>query len=370
MGFFSNLFGIEELPYKQTQSHLLQISQIKECPGAPYFREKCDFIFPDGRHVSAGVFSMPSVAELRDHVASTKKQKKNDAIVTVQNVVGEARSMHSRVVDLGERPVIIQAASQFNMLEMPSPSVTPEAGISAYANDRTQGPACATACAAGTAYRNYLVPVPFQPHQQRGQSRDQQLNGLEDLEHYLMEKVGLNLKPWRVKNGYVESSRVKLDPFNQQLGLKSDLREQLLSRIRIGVQENTTVTDLPSMDVQVTQTYNSALSIGYSMLPDRLWEPLARIVLDATYEATLLVGILQSRAGHASPIVYLTKVGGGVFRNRDEWIREAMYRAIEKTKNYGISLDIRIVHFGGVNQEYKKLELAFSQDKSQGRNEL
>ena len=45
-------------------------------------------------------------------------------------------------------------------------------------------------------------------------------------------------------------------------------------------------------------------------------------------------------------------------------------RAIEKTKNYGISLDIRIVHFGGVNQEYKKLELAFSQDKSKGRNEL
>lgn len=329
------------------------------------FACKCDFILPDGRQVSAGVFSMPSVAELRDHVACMKNQNNDDAVVTVQNVVGEARSMHWSVVDLGERPVIIQAASQFNLLEMPSPEVTPEAGISAYAYDRTQGPACATACAAGTAYRNYLVPVPFQPkgHQQRGQSRDQQLNGLEDLEHYLMETVGLNVKPWRVKNGYIESSRAKLDPFNQQLGIQNDLREQLLSRIRIGVQENTTVTDLPSMDVQVTQTYNSALSIGYSMLPDRLWEPLARIVLDATYEATLLVGILQSHAGRAPPVVYLTKVGGGVFRNRDEWIQQAMYRAIEKTQEYGISLDVRIVHFGGVNQEYKRVELAGSRDE-------
>lgn len=35
-----------------------------------------------------------------------------------------------------------QVASQFNALEMPSPSVTPEQGVTAYVHDRTQGPAC------------------------------------------------------------------------------------------------------------------------------------------------------------------------------------------------------------------------------------
>jgi hypothetical protein len=57
--------------------------------------------------------------------------------------------------------VVVQAASQFNFLEFPSPGCLPEEGISNYANDHTQGPACAVACAAGTAYRNYLVPLPF-----------------------------------------------------------------------------------------------------------------------------------------------------------------------------------------------------------------
>ncbi len=52
---------------------------------------------------------------------------------------------------------MFQVASQFNLLEMISPNVTPDDGIGIYENDPTQGPACAIACGAGTIYRNYLV---------------------------------------------------------------------------------------------------------------------------------------------------------------------------------------------------------------------
>jgi hypothetical protein len=34
----------------------------------------------------------------------------------------------------------------------------PEDGVTAYAADPTQGPACALACAAGSVYRNYFCP--------------------------------------------------------------------------------------------------------------------------------------------------------------------------------------------------------------------
>ena len=53
---------------------------------------------------------------------------------------------------------LFQVASQFNLLEMTSPDVTPEDGVTRYAYDRTQGPACAIAAGAATLYRNYFVP--------------------------------------------------------------------------------------------------------------------------------------------------------------------------------------------------------------------
>ena len=47
-------------------------------------------------------------------------------------------------------------------------------------------------------------------------------------------------------------------------------------------------TLLPEGERQrVTQTFCSALSCGYSDGSEEQWEPLARVVLDAAYEATL-----------------------------------------------------------------------------------
>ena len=54
---------------------------------------------------------------------------------------------------------LFQVASQFNLLEMVSPTVTPEDGVTRYQHDRTQGPACAISAGAATIYRNYFAPV-------------------------------------------------------------------------------------------------------------------------------------------------------------------------------------------------------------------
>jgi len=367
MGFFLDVFGFNEETgkgYSQTQKNLLDKAtfQTISTKDESYFRERCDFKVSDDKYVSAGIFSMPSVKELRQHAQCLKDKNEGrgeSCKISVKNIVGEARSLHTTNAgsNKSKSTVIVQAASQFNFLEFPSPDCNPEHGISSYIFDRTQGPACAIACAAGTAYRNYLVPVPFNLKQraERGQTRNNQLNGLSDVEEYLFREKGI--RPWKVKNGYFEATRENLTIFNDLLRRDESMREKILCELRIALQENTAVTDDLDFNTQVTQTYNSALSIAYSQLWDKsLWQPLSQIVLDATYEATLLAAVVQSYETKRTPIVYLTKVGGGAFGNESIWIRQAIGRAIQAVEGYNISLDIRIVHFRSIEPEFIVLE--------------
>mmetsp|Transcript_12156 Transcript_12156/g.13485 ORF Transcript_12156/g.13485 Transcript_12156/m.13485 type:complete len:403 (-) Transcript_12156:78-1286(-) len=400
MGFFTNLFGLaNERSYFHTQKVLEKMAKFTPIPADDtyyyYNREHCEFRIPQHTSssdddeqtllLSAGTFSMPSVSELRqtaaalstfqkEQQAGTNKESNttttcnNDNRTTVSNIIGESRSLHSdpRIVSNttnNDVVVIVQAASQFNFLEMPSPHITPENGIEGYVSDCTQGPACAVACAAGTAYRNYLVPVPFSG-KKRGQTKQSQLNGLHRIEDY----IGTDQIPWKVKNGYIEAtSSSDLKAFNEKILNSNTKREDIISRLCIGIQEDTDVTDLITEKKRnrsrafVTQTYNSALSIAYSRrASSSTWKPLATTVLDATYEATLLMGIikaLQQPKGRR-PIILLTKVGGGVFGNNDEWIRQSMFRAIESMEKQfpTIPMDIRIVHFRQIDPFYLTLE--------------
>jgi hypothetical protein len=365
MALFASTFGFSETDYATTQKMLLEHATFKPIQNEIYFEEQCEFQLPKGRNISAGTFSMPSIAELRqrvseglatsnDHILRIRNSQKGK--ISVKNIVGESRSLHTS--DIIPNGSVVQSASQFNYLEMPSPGGIPENGIECYKHDGTQGPACATACFGGTAYRNYLVPMQSfidnknTPGARRGQVKSNQLNGLHLVEEYLESQFGLI--PWKVKNGYIESKKEQLTKLNGYLKEK-DVQDKVLERVRIGVQANVQVTDETAFEKFVTQTYNSAISIGYSDVPLQYWEPIARIVLDATYEATMLVGILNSiqlakadnnDAEEGKVIkVYLTKVGGGVFRNREEWIQSSMMRAFKKTAEYGIDLDVSIVQY-------------------------
>ena len=69
---------------------------------------------------------------------------------------GDVRQMHRLPENAG---ALFQVASQFNLLEMTGPEVTPEDGVTIYQYDHTQGPACAIAAGAATIYRNYFAQV-------------------------------------------------------------------------------------------------------------------------------------------------------------------------------------------------------------------
>lgn len=122
--------------------------------------------------------------------------------------------------------------------------------------------------------------------------------------------------------------------------------DSLRQKLRIGVQWGEEVTSAAApVGQRVTRAFCSALPIGYhhgARYTRAKWEPLARLVLDALYEATLLAAVVNAQAG-GSPTVLLTFVGGGVFANEKAWIRGAIERALQAVADDG--LDIAIVYF-------------------------
>ncbi len=280
-----------------------------------------------------GNLELVSLKDLRQKITAPKT---NIIKITVAEKVGDVQMLHK---DVRNENAVFQAASQFNLLEMVDPSVSPESGVANYQLDRTQGPACAIACGAGTIYRNYFVDVKGL----KGQTRNNQIDGLEDIGKILKNK---ELDLWKMQNGYAFPSSEGIAYINNHLSSLSDVAyDILLSNLKVGVQWNTEVT-ISNTRHTVNQVYCSALPVAYSQLEDDLFEPFAQLVLDATYEATILTAI-QNLETSGNNKLFLTLVGGGVFGNKLSWIFSAIRKAVMRYKYF--PLDIQIVSFGGSN---------------------
>jgi len=273
----------------------------------------------NGRRIRCGRLTTPSLAELREVVGPVPESPSAKA----SELVGDVGALHRDPRNAG---ALFQAASQFNLLEMTGPSVTPERGVGVYEHDHTQGPTCAIACGGGTILRNYFVRF----GEQLGQTADRQIDCLADL-GVALGGPGL----WEMRNGYALCSEAGLRAINERLAAADQAeRDRLRGRLRIGVQHDVEVL---GTDHTVTQVYGSALPVAYGSPPSHLWEPFARLVLEASYEATIL-------AARDSGIdtLYLTYLGGGVFGNDDAWIGDAILRALRLAGG----LDVRLVSYG------------------------
>lgn len=284
----------------------------------------------NGREMGCGTLDISSVAELRTRTAGLVSAMGQSELSCV---VGDAGALHRDPVNRG---ATFQVASQFNLLEMVSPEVGPEHGVSGYENDLTQGPACAVACGAGTIYRNYFVEVGGKI----GQSRESQVDCLAGIGRSLFPDGSV---PWTMTNGYAMFDRSALDEVNERLGSMDEAElDAVKAQLRVGVHADVEVTSSSSQH-RVTQVYCSALPVGYHNHPTRSFEPLARLVLDAAYEATLLAAALNaSRTGNRT--AFLTLVGGGVFENPKSWIVDAIDRAFRIVTDAG--LNVAIVSYG------------------------
>lgn len=333
MNWFERLTGFREVGYEITKSKLaVEGNRLRSTV--------------NGASHGIGCFTMPSLAELRARVVPAAGRLK------VSIVTGDVRQLHREPALAG---ALFQVASQFNALEMPGPSVTPEAGVTGYAHDHTQGPACAIAAGAATIYRNYFVPCAGGI----GQTQDRQLDGLSDLGAALAELTGQPvLDLWKMRNGYALASADGLRAIASTLqSLSGAELDALRARLRIGVHASVEVTDADPPCPVVSQTFCSALPVAYTRVPAALWAPFASLVLEAAYEATLLAAAENAQTG-GSNIVLLTQLGGGAFGNDECWINAALVRALELAR--GWDLDARIVCYGSASRATKALVAKFA----------
>ena len=279
---------------------------------------------------TCGQLETPSLGELRNRVACSRHPIGR---LSVREVVGNVLELHINESNAG---CCFQVASQFNLLEMVSPNVTPEYGIGIYENDFTQGPTCAIAAGAGTIYRNYLAMV----NGHVGQSASSQIDCLADMGVALGNS---EQRLWEMRNGYALASCEGLMEISKGLKASSENElDQLRQLLRIGVQWNTQVT-IKDLKHTVTQAYCSALPVAYSNHDSELWSDFARLVLDASYEATICTAILNYLST-GNNRVFLTLLGGGAFGNKTDWITQAIKRSLKLYENW--NLEVAIVSYG------------------------
>lgn len=278
----------------------------------------------NGRVMNCGVLETPSLAELRQRVEARECPRGS---ITAREVVANVQHLHADPANAG---ALFQVASQFNLLEMTGPETTPEEGVGIYEYDRTQGPACAIAAGAGTIYRNYFAPV----NGRVGQSATSQIDCLADIGHALGNRDG---SFWQMQNGYALATEKGLREISDRLESSTDAElDELRQLLRIGIQWQTEVT-LDNAGHTVSQAYCSALPVAYSMHDPDQWACFARLVLEASYEATIHAGLLNyHRTGNNR--LFLTFIGGGAFGNKTEWIFDAILRALKRNKHFPLDI--------------------------------
>jgi hypothetical protein len=179
MDWFERLTGFRETSYDDTRTKLkVNGSRLQS--------------LVNGKSYGIGELELVPLQALREKVKYTGGPHGR---LKVSVVTGDVRQMHQSSENAG---ALFQVASQFNLLEMTGPEVSPEDGVTRYQHDRTQAPACAIAAGAATIYRNYFAPVDGID----GQTAERQFDGLADLGEALSEALNKPVEAlWKMQNG-------------------------------------------------------------------------------------------------------------------------------------------------------------------------
>src|SRR4051812_34098705 len=239
MDWFERLTGFRETSYEDTRRQLqVDGGQLRSLINAKSY--------------GIGELELVSLETLRERLGSGAGLPGR---LKVSVITGDVRRLHQSA---GYGGALFQVASQFNLLEMTSPGVTPEQGVTRYQHDGTQGPACAMAAGAATIFRNYFVPV----GNQLGQTAQRQLDGLADVGTELSARLGRPVADlWEWRNGYALCTHQGLDLISDHLhAIGPKQVDALAGKLRIGIHRDVEVTDAPSPPRPVvSQAFCSAL---------------------------------------------------------------------------------------------------------------
>lgn len=336
MDWFERLTGFRETSYDETRAKLRVDGKRLQS-------------LVNGKSYGIGELELVSLQDLRERI------KSNGGLpgrLKISVVKGDVRQMHQSPENAG---ALFQVASQFNLLEMTGPEVSPEDGVTRYQCDPTQGPACAIAAGAATIYRNYFAPV----GRGYGQTAKRQLDGLADLGMALGGALNKSIDAlWKMQNGYALCTRAGLEAIGDYIGaLHPEHIDVLRGKLRIGIHRDVEVTDTEGETRPlISQAFCSALPVKYTSVPPVYWKAFASLVLDAAYEATIWAAVLNEQRG-ASNVVLLTSLGGRSFGNDESWINAAIRRALKMT--LGLDLEVRLVTYESPSKALLRLAQDF-----------
>lgn len=161
-----------------------------------------------------------------------------------------------------------------------------------------------------------------------------------------------------MENGYALATTHGLRAISSELASQSqEGLDHLRGLLRIGLHAGVEITDKPGRQGScVTQAFCSALPLGYSRENTEAWEPFARLVLEAAYEATLFCAAENAKRSGPKH-VFLTKLGAGAFGNPLDWVLSATKRALVLFRD--IDLHVSIVSYGAPPAELVRLKAEF-----------
>ena len=268
-----------------------------------------------GNQFAAGRFSTPSIAELK-HRLIANQEHDHSLTLSVFQGAHPLTDIGALQGSAGEG-ALFQAASQFNCLEAPGPTIVP---VADYVHDYTQGPRASVSAFPGTFLRHYAAPAADGSRFVQTDERS-----IDLLAGVFDPSIAA------VKGGYLSTHGI-VD--------RAALAKALVDRfdeIRVGIHDEVEVVygfdwSGPVVGARtIAQVFTSTIALG-SYSRDASGDDIAsarRQLLRGAY-----VGTLLAAASLEKSTVVLTLIGGGVFANPKEDIWEAIEFAVETVRPY------------------------------------
>eukprot|EP00588_Corethron_pennatum_P027364 CAMPEP_0194312110 /NCGR_PEP_ID=MMETSP0171-20130528/9027_1 /TAXON_ID=218684 /ORGANISM="Corethron pennatum, Strain L29A3" /LENGTH=377 /DNA_ID=CAMNT_0039066485 /DNA_START=244 /DNA_END=1377 /DNA_ORIENTATION=+ len=356
--YFENMFGFVEPPYMGIGRYF----DVTQNPGDDDKTLTVKKGFFKNRTFALGSFETLSSQELQSSIKRCRKSSIASFRITFENIVGDISTYHERYASAhnSNSHAVIQAASQFNCLEMVGPSITPDQGITMYQNDQTQGPACAICCPAATVFRNYFVHVNGNAGLGQCGESSKQINTLALVSELITGNSNEDDYYYVLRNGYAIPHPGKMAELTTKLQANPDLCHAIVNNVQVGIHWN---TEVKNSGKKICQVYASAVPVAYCNTSVTDWALFASLVLRGMYQATFAAAVrLQRIRQHEADAkadggvgeqvritLVLTMLGGGAFGNQMTWITDAIEHAVMMFHDE--PLDVKLCHYSPIARE-------------------
>lgn len=399
--FFEDLMGIKEAEFNAQYINDRLIFEEHSGPdGKPNFKIK-----GASNHIyQCGFLEQLSLGNLRTQAeAKAKSLTPEDKKPIIFNVIEASNFVCSAPVNIGKlqgnpenKNAVFQVASNFNALETTNHEDQNNVNtVKDYCFDNTQGPRASISALPGLIYRRYYYFYPDRKNLdcmlwgQRGQTNNNnideqgrkfQINFLEDLDVHTM-----NGYIWG-NDGFIEMKFGQKNDSDQPFPSNIDnIKEENASKFKIGYHSG--------IQVAFGATYGSGFSsetqeffYDPSQIIDQVFaaalvtqnaeyqpqdilnkatDERAKLILNWTYEAMLKSAFLKGkRDGNGKIKVFLTRIGGGAFANKQEWIDEAIIKAVKDPVLENSGLEVTLNNFVLKDHESMKRMKALVKEKN------